>query len=359
MIISINARMIEGPWGGANQVAKTLYKHFSQKGHTVITSLKSKKIDLILMIHPNRHLRVCSYGIEDIQSYIALHPNTLLVHRVNTCDEPRGTNFENKMLLDANRLADYTVFVSEYLKGLFAKKGFDVNRPNSVILTGAEEKVFNPGGRADWRQGEKLRIVTHHWSSNFMKGYDIYERLDLLLSSEPYRSLFEFTIIGNVPTGMNFKNTRIVKPLAGLELAQAIKQNHIYLSAARNEPAGNHYIEGMRCGLPAVFLDSGSLPEYCAPYGIEFNLINFEEKLLEMKDAYPLLKEKVLECPYTGSKMSGQYDSIVNALFEQRQQNPLAEPGMLSALKQRLITDTGTRIMRGVELLKKAYGHLK
>ncbi|MBI4710474.1 MAG: hypothetical protein HY759_05170, partial [Nitrospirae bacterium] len=244
-------------------------------------------------------------------------------------------------------------------KGLFAKKGFNASRPNSVILTGADEKVFNPDNRAEWKQGEKLRIVTHHWSSNFMKGYDIYERLDLLLSSEPYRSLFEFTIIGNVPTGMNFKNTRVVKPLAGLELAHAIKHNHIYLSAARNEPAGNHYIEGMRCGLPALFLDSGSLPEYCAPYGIEFNLINFEKKLLKMKEAYLLLRGKVLECPYTGSRMSGQYESIVKTLFEQRQQNPRAEPGVGVIIRQKLMTDTLTKLRRGKELFTRAYEHLR
>ncbi|MBI5050441.1 MAG: hypothetical protein HZC11_06155, partial [Nitrospirae bacterium] len=341
------------------QVAKTLYGHFLQKGHTVITSLKSKKIDLILMIHPNRHLRVCSYGIEDIQSYIALHPNTLLVHRVNTCDEPRGTNFENKMLLNANQLADYTVFVSAYLKDLFIKKGFDTKRPHSVIHTGPDEKIFNPNGRADWKQGEKLTIVTHHWSGNFMKGFDVYERLDLLLGTEPYRSLFEFTIIGNVPTGMDFKHTNIIPPLSGQELAHAIKQNHIYLSAARNEPAGNHYIEGMRCGLPALFLNSGSLPEYCAPCGVEFNLINFEEKLLEMKNEYPALRGKVSGCPYTGSRMSAQYISVFEELFAQRQQNPVPEPGLGTVIRQRLITDALTKLRRGKELFTRAYEHLR
>lgn len=359
MIISINANIVEGPWGGANQVVKTLYKYLTQQGHTVISSLKSKKIDLILMIHPNRYLRICSYGIDDIKNYIALHPNTVLVHRLNTCDEPRGTNHENKLLLEANQFADYTVFVSAYMRDIFVKNGFDVKRPYSVIHTGADENVFNPHGRAKWKPGEKLKIVTHHWSNNFMKGFDIYERLDLLLGTEPYKSLFEFTIIGNVPTGIVFNHTHIIPPLSGLELAQAIKQNHIYLSAARNEPAGNHYIEGMRCGLPILFLNSGSLPEYCSPYGIEFNLINFEEKLLEIKDAYPLLREKVLECPYTGSRMSAQYVSVFEELVARRQQNPIPRPGLGTLLKQRLIIDTITRLRHGKELLTKAYDHLK
>lgn len=359
MIISINARMIEGPWGGANQFAKTLHKHLTKHGHTVMSSLKLPKIDLILMIHPNRHFRICSYGIEDIKSYITLHPNTLLVHRLNTCDEPRGTNYENKMLIEANQLADYTVFVSAYLRDLFVTKGFDTDRQHSVIHTGADEEIFNPDNRAEWEPVERLKIVTHHWSGNFMKGFDVYERLDLLLGTEPYRSLFEFTIIGNVPTGMDFKYTNIIPPLSGLELAHAIKQNHIYLSAARNEPAGNHYIEGMRCGLPVLFLNSGSLPEYCAPYGIEFNLINFEEKLLEMKNEYLRLRGKVLECPYTGSRMSAQYISVFEELFSKRRQNPLPEPGFGAIIRQRLIIDTLTKLRRGRELLAKAYEHLR
>lgn len=358
MIISINARIVEGPWGGVNQVVKTISDYLTRQGHAVISSLKSKDIDLILMIHPNSNLRICSYGINEIKSYITLHPNTVLVHRVNTCDEPRGTNHENKMLLEANQFADYTVFVSSYLRDIFIKQGFDINRPHSVIHTGADENIFHPNGRKDWKPGEKLRIVTHHWSSNFMKGFDIYERLDLLLGTEPFQSLFEFTIIGNIPRGLDLKHTRIISPLAGLELANVIKQNHIYLSAARNEPAGNHYIEGMRCGLPILFLNSGSLPEYCAPYGIEFNLINFEDKLLEMRDAYPMLREKVLECPYAGGRMSAQYISVFEKVIAIRRQNHIPEPGLEIVLKQ-CVADIFIKLKRLKDLLRKAQEYIR
>ena len=32
-----------------------------------------------------------------------------------------------------------------------------------------------------------------------------------------------------------------------------------------------HHIEGALCGLPILFRNSGSLPEYCKKYGVSFD----------------------------------------------------------------------------------------
>ena len=358
MKISINANIIDGPWGGGNQAVKSIYNYLVGGGHDVITDLKASDIDLILMIHPSRYLKVRGYGIEEIRNYIALHPNTVLVHRVNTSDERRGTKGENEIILEANKLADYTVFISSYISKFYISKGFDSKRPNSVFLNGADEMIFTPDGRVDWNHRDKLKIITHHWSDNYMKGFDVYERLDQLLGTEPFCNLFEFTVIGNIPTGLIFKYTKIIQPLAGTELAQAIRQHHIYLTATRNEPAGMHHIEGMRCGLPVLFLNSGALPEYCSPYGIEFTLINFEQKLLEMRDRYLEMREKVLSCPYRGTWMAKQYMTLFEELVNKRRENPLPKPGLERILKQRLVGNTFLKVKRFGELMKKAKKHL-
>lgn len=359
MLISINAKIIEGAWGGGNQFVKYLIQHLRKAGHEVIFSLKSPKIDLILMIHPNKYPKIRDFGINEIKSYLYCHHNTVLVQRVNTSDERKGSNDENEMILEANRWADYTVFISTYLRDFYVHKGFDPNRLHQVILNGADEKIFNPAGRADWKPEEKLKIVTHHWSNNYMKGFDIYERLDLLLGTEPFCNLFEFTVIGNIPKGLNFNHTRTIPPISGQELAQVLKINHIYLTASRNEPAGMHHIEGMRCGLPVLYLNSGALPEYCSPFGIEFNLINFEKKLLEMRDRYLELRQKVLECPYTGKWMATQYEELFTRLVNERQANPLPDPGLGKVLKQCLIKDPLIKIKQLNEKVKKLWGYLK
>ena len=359
MKISINAKPVEGPFGGGSQFIRDLTKYLEQSGYDVTFSLRESNVDLILMIHPNRNLSIVRYGMNAIRSYITCYPNTLLVHRVNICDSHRGTEIEDKVMLDANKLADYTVFISSFLKDYYISIGFDSHRPHTIIQNGADENVFNPTGRADWKPNEKLKIVTHHWSKAYTKGFDIYERLDLLLGTDPFRELFEFTVIGNVPKGLHFKHTRRIEPLTGTELARALKEHHVYITASRNEGAGMHHIEGMRCGLPILYLDSGALPEYCSPYGIEFTLINFEEKLLEMLELYPNLRQKVLDCPYTDSWMAAQYKALFEKLVVQRQEKPIPKPGLGKVLKQRIVIDTLRKVKRARELVQKARRYLE
>lgn len=359
MRISINAKTIERSYGGANQFVKTLTEYLKQSGHTVKFTLGNLELDLILMIHPSRKLRITNYDIDDIRSYLYCHPNTLLVHRINTCDERRGYGNENEIILEANKYADCTVFISFFLRDLYIHNGFDPKRPHCVILNGAGEKVFNPENRADWKPNDKLKIVTHQWSNAYTKGFDIYERLDLLLGTKPFSDLFEFTFIGNIPKGLCFKHTHVIQPLASHELAQALKQHHIYLTASRNEPAGMHHIEGMRCGLPVLYLNSGALPEYCSSYGIEFNLINFEEKLLEARERNFELRQKVLECPYTSNWMAAQYETLFEKLNAQRREKPVPKPHITKVLKQRLILDALRKANRYWELAQKAREYLK
>ena len=74
-----------------------------------------------------------------------------------------------------------------------------------------------------------IKIVTHHWSSHKNKGFDIYSEIDNLISNSEWSNKIEFTYIGNMNNEYELKNTKIVKPLAGLELAEEIK-NTIFTS---------------------------------------------------------------------------------------------------------------------------------
>jgi len=330
--ISINAKRIEGPYGGGNQVANALERYLRSRGHEVFRETVPN-LDVILILSAQAELYITSYDVQAIADYLMSDANTIVVQRVNTCDEQRGANSGiNRAVLQANRLADYTVFVSSFVKELYQKHGFDATKPHCVILNGADEDIFNSSGRAEWQNGQKLRIVTHHWSTNYMKGFDIYERLDQLMGKAPYKDVFEFTYIGNIPVGVEFQNSRLIPPLYGIKLAQALKQHHFYVTAARHEPGGNHPIEAMRCGLPVLYLRSGSLPEYCSPYGIEFTLVDFEKRLFEMRERYPEFRQNVLQCSYTGSGMASQYEALFKRLVAERRANPRARPSLKKAL---------------------------
>lgn len=301
---------------GLNSFITGFTKYLESLGHTILYDLTTPPVDLIFLTHSSQD--IISHQLNSLKKYLSRHNDALIVHRINICDEHIGYKNENEKVLEINNFAGYTVFISSFLRDLYAGQGFDKSKAHSVILNGADEHLFNPYGRSDWKQDERLRVITHHWSSAYTKGFDIYERFDLLLGMEPFSDLFEFTFVGNMPKGLHFKNTKVVSPLYGNELANAIRMNHIYLTASRNEAAGMHHIEGMCCGLPVLYLNSGALPEYCCKFGIEFNLVNFEEKLLKMRESYHTLRERVLSVPYKANWTASQYETLFCKLLRER-----------------------------------------
>jgi glycosyltransferase involved in cell wall biosynthesis len=326
--IGLNANNVDGPYGGGNQFANTIEKFLHNRGHQVFRELK-RYLDVILILSSQKNPITTSFDVGAISDYLVLNPNTVIVHRVNTCDEPRGSDLGiNRAIFKANKVADYTVFVSVFIRELFHDHGLNTNRTHGVILNGADEEIFNPSDLINWQKGQKLKIVTHHWSTNYRKGFDIYERLDQLLDTNPFKDLFEFTYVGNLPVGVTFKNTRSVSPLHDLELAKVLKQHHVYVTAARCEPGGNHYVEAMGCGLPTLFLKSGSLPEYCSNYGVGFTLVDFEKRLLEMFDRYGELRQKVLGYSHSGTSMASQYEALFKRLVTEQRAQPRPRPSL-------------------------------
>ena len=56
-----------------------------------------------------------------------------------------------------------------------------------------------------WDKKGPLKLVTHHWGGNYMKGFDIYKKLDSLLSSKKLQKRIKFTYIGNLPEKFYFR----------------------------------------------------------------------------------------------------------------------------------------------------------
>lgn len=359
MKISLNAKKITGAYGGGNQFANGLESYLTEQGHIVYRKLVPN-LDLILIVSSKRHYQTTSYDIDAIYDYKEIYPNTIIVHRVNSCDEPRGRDLGiNAAMLAVNQLADHTIFISTFVRELFTKHGMDMSKSHSTILNGGNANIFYPTESLPNTSNRKLRIVTHHWSTNYMKGFDIYERLGLLLNTEPFKEMFTFTYIGNIPLGLQFENCHIVPPVSGIELGNLLRQQDIYITAARHESAGMHHIEGMLCGLPVLFLNSGAIPEYCTPYGIEFTLVNFEQKLLEMSQQHTTLHEQVKKCPYTNEWMAMQYGKLFDQLLAERQKNPLSPPSLSKKLQAQWISGTSRKVKKLIDLGKKANTYLQ
>lgn len=320
MIVSIGTNIKEGPWGGGNLFAINLTNFLKKNGHTVVSDLSRNDIDIILLTEPRRTSESSSFTNVDVLKYIKFkNDNSIVIHRINECDERKNTKNVNNALLDANKVADSTVFVSRWLKELFLKHGI-LNKKLNVILGGANSKIFNPEGYNSWSPGQKLKIVTHHWGANLNKGFDTYNLLDKMLESSKWENLIEFTYIGNLPKNFKFKNSKVVEPLSGQDLAKEIKKNHVYVTGSINEPSGNHHIEAAQCGLPILYINSGGIPEYCKNFGVMYEFENFEEKLVYVIDNFQELEKNMKSYPYNSDKMSQDYLELFESLISRKSQ---------------------------------------
>jgi hypothetical protein len=317
MKISIGSRIQQGPWGGGNQFAINLSQYLQARGNQVYFDLQDPKLDLIVLTEPRTNLRVSAYGHRQILQYLLLkNPNAIVVHRINECDERKGSKNTNRLILAANQVADHTVFVSSWLKELYTKLGF--HNSHHVILNGANTHTFHSKGYQKWDGKGPLKLVTHHWGTSWLKGFDIYQKVDQILSTEKYKHKIDFTYIGQLPDGFIFSHATYQTPLFGDELADCLKQNHVYLTASRNEPGSNHQNEGACCGLPLLYINSGSLPEYCEGYGLPFEPENFEEKLDKMINMYAHWALQTEAFPHTADRMAAEYEQLFQNLLDQR-----------------------------------------
>ncbi len=265
MKIFFNEALRYEPWGGGSKFLSEQTEFLRARGYDVIFSLE-KSIDLIF-IQANSYWKY-DERIEPIFKFKKRNPHVKVLHRINECDKRKNTKRIDKLVIKLNNLADETIFISNWLAEYYIKKGFD--KPYNVIYNGCNPNYFFPD--INKQLGNKINLVTHHWSNNWMKGFDIYIELDKYLAN---RQDISFTYIGNYYNNYIPKNTKIKPPLYGLKLGDELRKYDIYLTASRWEPCGMHHIEGARCGLPILYhREGGGINESCQHYGIEYNDIS-------------------------------------------------------------------------------------
>lgn len=319
MKLATSQKIHEGPWGGGNNFNLSLKTYLEHRGHTVVQSLDDRDIDIILLTDPRFRNPNLSYVAGHVLRYLMFkNPNAIVVQRINECDARKNTRTMDARLKMANYCADHTVFIATWLRDLDVWRKSD-GAGSSVILNGADTEVFNDLGYAPWNGTEPLKLVTHHWGGNRMKGFDVYEQLDALLGTPKWRGKIDFTYIGNLPQGFAFKNANHLSPMSGHELATTLRQHHAYVTASINEPAGMHHIEGALCGMPLLYRESGALPEYCSGFGEPFSgPKDFEPALSRMLDNYAHWRSCLPDYSHTAEHMAREYFDLFTTLLEHR-----------------------------------------
>lgn len=291
--------------GGGDNFSKNLIKFLEKNNQQVNFKLTKKtklifinnsksfffKKDLKYFLKKKRYY----FNFEELSKFKKKNPNIPILHRINDTDIARKTNFIDKNVLKINDLSDFTIFISNWIRKYFFLKKL---RPKkfSVIPNIANSSLFNFKSKTFWKKGKTFKVVTHHMSSNFQKGFGEYLKLDkLLFLNKEYK--IKFYVIGKVPAKSNWKSAKIIKPLVDKEVANKLKTFDGYISGAKYEACANHVVEALQCGLPVVyFANSGSIKEMVGnKYGLKTDKKNILNSLNRIKKKYPYYKKNIVK----------------------------------------------------------------
>lgn len=304
------------PWGGASPFVWQLAALLKSRGWRIQYALDPVP-DVVLVMDPRMDHPKKKFGLEELKRFRATHPGVPILHRVNECDQRKRTNDIDELLRQTNGLADHTVFIAEWLRDYFATRWFDLSKPHSCIYNGADPAVYHPFGSALPKEGDAVRIVTHHWSDNALKGFDIYEKVDHLIADGKLPG-FELRVIGRWPKSIKWRSAELIGPMNGKPLARKLRECHIYLTASRWEPCGMHHVEGAQCGLPLVYHeDGGGIVEAGRKYGIGFR-DDPAGALKQMASSLPEFRKKLLSAMPSGDRMAMDYADLCQYLVTNR-----------------------------------------
>lgn len=295
------------PYGGGNQFLVGIVDRLKTLGHNVVFHLE-KDIDVIFMMDPRPG--DIGYSLQHIAGYKHHFPNVKIVHRVNECDKRKGTNEIDKLLISGMNISDEVIFISQWLEDYFRELGY--KKPSKIIYNGCSLSHFNPIESKS--KNDKLRLVTHHWSDNWMKGFDLYTELDKYIKENPNCGL-EFTYIGRYYKDYTPSSTRILPPTFGEDLGKKLRVHDIYVTASKFEPCGMHHVEGSASGLPVIYhKDGGGINELCKNHGEEFSSFSqFLEKVELIQKNLDKYRSKI---DYEYLSLERCLDSYVSVLEE-------------------------------------------
>jgi len=311
--VAFNMRPARGPWGGSSTFVDQFSAYLQYRGYRVTYALRGR-VDAIVLIDPRDDLENKTFGMDEIRAYKGQHPGCCVLHRVNECDLRKHSDFMDAALAAASPVADHTVFISQWLADYHAERWFDTSRPHSVIYNGADPRIFHPFGASRYRQGETLRIVTHHWADSRIKGFDVYEALDGLLAEGSVRDV-QLVVCGRWPADITWRVAETHAPCHGATLARLLRSCHVYLTASKHEPCGMHHVEGAQCGLPLLYHeDGGGINEAGQRYGIGFR-DHVGDAIETMRANYEAMRNKVLTEFPSGDRMCLDYANTLQRML--------------------------------------------
>ena len=257
MKLYVNREHRNQPWGGGDRMVGAFYEHFPKIGDHQVCNPRDPQAqpDVIMIVGLDNDNAGISID-QAIMYKMQLNSGVKIVLRVNENDARKGTHDVDAKLVKVSEFVDASVFVSDWLKQYFMQRGWKCKK-NTVIKNGCDREIFKSGEKFN---NGKVNIASHHWSSNYLKGFDIYDKLDEFVRERSNE--FSFTYIGRHRNTFS-RTTKIIEPLYGKALGDELGKYDVYISASRHDPGPNHVIEPIMCELPTyVHKDGGGSVEF-------------------------------------------------------------------------------------------------
>ena len=304
MRVYINRKPVTGPWGGGNKTLLALVDSLRQD-HDVTFDL-DETVDVIYCQDPKPGPDGLWY--QDFLDHRSKF-GSRIVQRVGDVGTHRGPQV-TQLVRESTLCSDIVIFPSDW-----AREEISFNKSNYYVVHNAPNDDFYAHRDTGicLSDSKKVRIITHHWATNDMKGFDIYEALGkYALANENV----DFCYVGRYSEKFSTTGIDLIAPKDVGELSKILPRYDIYLTASMLEAGANHVLEGLACGLPVLFREGGgSIDEYCSPYGIRYR--DFEQLIAcidFMKSKYVGYKSQVLKYSTKISDVIDTYTTIINTL---------------------------------------------
>jgi glycosyltransferase involved in cell wall biosynthesis len=258
MKIYFNRRPTVGPWGGGSKVLFAITQECLKKGHKVFYEehIRTNEFyDVLFCMDPRPNSFTC---FEQLIEHKFRH-NSKIVQRIGDL----GTHGKPELLdaaIRASSFSDLLIFPSKWALNYFGS-----TPKKSIVIENAPLKKFQAKDKKE-SNNKKISIVSHHWSDNMLKGFDVYKELDEYCSRS---SEYSFTFVGRKPQEVKLSN--YIPPLDVDGLISELPKHDVYVTASRLEAGANHVLEAMALGLPVLYhKEGGSINEYCKEFGMAY-----------------------------------------------------------------------------------------
>lgn len=319
MRIYTNLKRVRGPYGGAYNFMAALMNRLERAGFS-FTNNAGVPFEIALLNALSDGLTLDTVRAIADRGVPILHRKVGYI--VSGPPEMRravdGVVWGDKVQMDFDPFVTTTIFQSDYSAQAYRKQGFSGH--SVTVRNGADEDMFNyerrllfglrTVPRTTW-SGGPLKVVISTWSTDPNKGFSDYLEIDRGLDG---RGDVEVTLVGRMPANLDFRNIRHVGAMTRRKLAEFLKQQHVLLTLSRFETCSNALIEGLNCGLPAIYLDSGSNPELAGDYGVKWNG-DFDAALAQVKDCYHDIFDRLPNNPFRLTLVANAYQNLFSSVI--------------------------------------------